>query len=55
MGWGFVGNSISALPLFIAYFATANGDDPPRGGTAYRLIEEELAARLAAPSVRLRR
>lgn len=23
MGWGFVGTSISALPLFLAYFATA--------------------------------
>ncbi|HVQ08412.1 MAG TPA: serine hydrolase domain-containing protein [Allosphingosinicella sp.] len=31
----------------IAYFATGNGDDPPRGRrSAYRAIEEELAARL---------
>ena len=27
----------------IAYFATSNGDDPPRGRTAYRRIEESLA------------
>jgi CubicO group peptidase (beta-lactamase class C family) len=31
----------------IAYFATANGDDPPRGRTAYRAIEEWLAQRPA--------
>lgn len=30
----------------IAYFATANGDDPPRGRSAYRAIEEWLAGRL---------
>ncbi len=30
----------------IAYFATANGDDPPRGRSAYRAIEEALAARI---------
>jgi CubicO group peptidase (beta-lactamase class C family) len=30
----------------IAYFATGNGDDPPRGRTAYRAIEEFLAAKL---------
>jgi CubicO group peptidase (beta-lactamase class C family) len=30
----------------IAYFATNNGDDPPRGRTAYRAIEERLAAHL---------
>ena len=30
----------------IAYFATGNGDDPPRGRSAYRAIEEQLAARL---------
>lgn len=30
----------------IAYFALRNGDDPPRGRSAYRAIEEELAARL---------
>ena len=29
----------------IAYFATSNGDDPPRGRTAYRRIEEWLARR----------
>jgi len=30
----------------IAYFAIGNGDDPPRGRSAYRAIEEALAARL---------
>ena len=30
----------------IAYFATGNGDDPPRGRSAYRAIEEELARHL---------
>ena len=30
----------------IAYFATGNGDDPPRGRSAYRAIEEWLASRL---------
>lgn len=30
----------------IAYFATGNGDDPPRGRSAYRAIEERLAAHL---------
>jgi CubicO group peptidase (beta-lactamase class C family) len=30
----------------IAYFATGNGDDPPRGRTAYRAIEERLARNL---------
>jgi CubicO group peptidase (beta-lactamase class C family) len=30
----------------IAYFATGNGDDPPRGRSAYRAIEERLARRL---------
>jgi len=30
----------------IAYFATGNGDDPPHGRTAYRAIEERLAAHL---------
>jgi CubicO group peptidase (beta-lactamase class C family) len=29
----------------IAYFATALGDDPPRGRSAYRAIEEWLAAK----------
>jgi len=29
----------------IAYFATGNGDDPPRGRSAYRAVEEWLAAR----------
>ncbi len=29
----------------IAYFATGNGDDPPRGRTAYRRVEERLAQR----------
>ncbi|HWT12022.1 MAG TPA: serine hydrolase domain-containing protein [Allosphingosinicella sp.] len=32
----------------IAYFATGNGDDPPRGRSAYRAIEERLAQRLRA-------
>jgi CubicO group peptidase (beta-lactamase class C family) len=30
----------------IAYFATGNGDDPPRGRSAYRAIEERLAGHL---------
>jgi CubicO group peptidase (beta-lactamase class C family) len=30
----------------IAHFATNNGDDPPRGRSAYRAIEERLAAHL---------
>ena len=30
----------------IAYFATGNGDDPPRGRSAYRAIEERLASYL---------
>jgi CubicO group peptidase (beta-lactamase class C family) len=30
----------------IAFFATGNGDDPPRGRTAFRAIEEQLAAHL---------
>jgi CubicO group peptidase (beta-lactamase class C family) len=30
----------------IAYFSTGNGEDPPRGRTAYRAIEEQLAAHL---------
>ena len=30
----------------IAYFATGNGDDPPRGRSAYRAIEERLARNL---------
>ena len=29
----------------IAYFATALGEDPPRGRSAYRAIEEWLAAK----------
>ena len=31
----------------IAFFATGNGEDPSRGRSAYRAIEERLAARLA--------
>jgi CubicO group peptidase (beta-lactamase class C family) len=31
----------------IAFFATGNGEDPPRGRSAYRAIEERLARRLA--------
>jgi len=30
----------------IAYFSTGNGDDPPRGRSAYRAIEEQLARHL---------
>ena len=30
----------------MAYFATGNGDDPARGRSAYRRIEEQLAAHL---------
>lgn len=30
----------------IAYFSTGNGEDPPRGRSAYRAIEERLAAHL---------
>ena len=30
----------------IAYLATGNGDDPPRGRSAWRAIEERLARRL---------
>jgi CubicO group peptidase (beta-lactamase class C family) len=30
----------------IAFLATGNGDDPPRGRTAYRTVEEWLASRL---------
>ena len=30
----------------IAYFAIGNGEDPPRGRSAYRAIEEQLAAHL---------
>jgi CubicO group peptidase (beta-lactamase class C family) len=30
----------------VAYFATGNGDDPPRGRSAYRAIEEQLAGNL---------
>jgi len=30
----------------IAYFATGNGDEPPRGRSAYRAIEERLARNL---------
>lgn len=30
----------------IAYFAINNGDDPPKGRTAFRAIEEELAGKL---------
>ena len=31
----------------IAFFATGNGDDPPRGRSAYRAIEERLAGYLS--------
>jgi CubicO group peptidase (beta-lactamase class C family) len=30
----------------IAFFATGNGDDPPRGRSAFRAVEERLARRL---------
>jgi CubicO group peptidase (beta-lactamase class C family) len=33
----------------IAYLSANNGEDPPRGRSAYRAIEEWLAARLSAP------
>jgi CubicO group peptidase (beta-lactamase class C family) len=36
----------SATGTGIAYFAANNGDEPPRGRTAYRAIEERLAAHL---------
>ena len=36
----------TARGVGIAYYATGNGADPPRGRSAYRRIEEELAARL---------
>jgi len=35
-----------ARGIGIAYFATGNGDDPPQGRSAYRTIEEQLAANL---------
>lgn len=35
-----------ARGIGIAYYSTGNGADPPRGRTAYRAIEEALAARL---------
>ncbi len=36
----------SANGIGIAYFSTGNGDDPAPGRTAYRAVEEWLAARL---------
>ena len=30
----------------IAFISTGNGDDPPRGRSAFRAIEEQLAAHL---------
>jgi CubicO group peptidase (beta-lactamase class C family) len=33
----------------IAYFATALGDDPPRGRSAYRAVEEGLAGKVSRP------
>lgn len=54
--WGHAGDAYGLRAGFwldparrtgIAFFATTNGDDPPRGArSAYRAIEEELAARL---------
>ena len=54
--WGHAGDAYGLRAGFwldpvrrtgIAFFATTNGDDPPRGTrSAYRLIEEALAARL---------
>jgi CubicO group peptidase (beta-lactamase class C family) len=38
-----------ARGIGIAYFATGLGDDPPRGRSAYRSIEEWLAAKLGQP------
>lgn len=56
MMWGHAGDAYGLRAGFwldparrsgIAFFATTNGDDPPRGArSAYRAIEEELAARL---------
>ncbi|HYI63367.1 MAG TPA: serine hydrolase domain-containing protein [Allosphingosinicella sp.] len=36
----------AARGVGIAYFATGNGEDPQRGRSAYRAIEEQLAAHL---------
>ncbi|HYN45674.1 MAG TPA: serine hydrolase domain-containing protein [Allosphingosinicella sp.] len=36
----------TARGVSIAYFATGNGDEPPRGRSAYRAIEERLAGHL---------
>lgn len=54
--WGHAGDAYGLRSGFwldpqrrtgIAFFATTNGDNPPNGRrTAYRLIEEQLAARL---------
>ena len=54
--WGHAGDAYGLRAGFwldperrtgIAFFATTNGDDPPRGSrSAYRAIEEELAGRL---------
>ena len=54
--WGHAGDAYGLRSGFwldpqrrtgIAFFATTNGDDPPPGRrSAYRLVEEELAARL---------
>ncbi|MGZ8999373.1 MAG: serine hydrolase domain-containing protein, partial [Allosphingosinicella sp.] len=38
----------------IAFFATGNGDDPQRGRSAYRAIEEWLARRISARSPAIR-
>ena len=41
----------SRARLGIAYFATGNGDDPPRGRSAYRAIEERLARHSAVQAL----
>lgn len=38
----------------IAYFAANQGEDPPRGGTAYRAIEEWLAAKLEQSGIAMK-
>jgi CubicO group peptidase (beta-lactamase class C family) len=56
--WGMIGHAGDAYGvrsglwvdmengIGIAFFATGNGDDPPRGRSAYRSIEEQLARHL---------
>jgi CubicO group peptidase (beta-lactamase class C family) len=56
--WGMIGHAGDAYGvrsglwvdmengIGIAFFATGNGDDPPRGRSAYRRVEEQLARHL---------